>query len=167
VARGEATRGSRNCSAAARRGKRERRGSKGARRAQRRGQVRPFLWSRQWREGGCGRALGVELCSASCCVCRGTRERVGKEKRERGKEKGEKGRERGLRRRDSRRRSRECGATREVEHAGEMRRRNSRRRSRECGATREVKHAARRGGRGKERMTVNFGCQMAKGREIF
>jgi hypothetical protein len=36
------------------------------------------------------------------------------------------------------------------------------------GRERGVEHAARRGGRGKkERMAVNFGCQTAKGREMF
>jgi hypothetical protein len=38
--------------------------------------------------GGGGRALGVELCSASCCACRGTREGAGKEKEKGEKEEG-------------------------------------------------------------------------------
>jgi hypothetical protein len=42
---------------------------------------------------GGGRALGVELCSASCCACRGTSRK--EEKRKGEKRTGEKGRERG------------------------------------------------------------------------
>jgi hypothetical protein len=103
--------------------------------------------------GGGGRAPGVELCSASCCACRGTREGAGKRKREREKRRrgkrgtGEKGRKRG-------------GCVGGIHGDG---RESAVRRARlstrgRCvggirgdGRGRGVEHAARRGGRGKEK----------------